>query len=890
MSKPDSDSQINSLALQVRRGVSASGKVWRFPSAGEPAPELIAAADGSTVLARLLMARGLDTDEAVRSFLNMENYVPTDPMELPDVDRAIVRINKAIAEQEHITVYGDYDVDGVTGTSVLLTVLRSLGASVDFYIPNRAGEGYGLNLKAVSILASKHRTKLIITCDCGVSNFAEINFAKGLGVETLVLDHHTMPELLPPAVGVIHPKRLDESHPLFHLPGVGVAYKVCEALLVDRNREHEVPLLLDYLTLGLIADMVPLIRENRYLVKIGLPALSNSSRPGIKALLSQVGKFEDTDLVGFGLAPRINAVGRLSDAKAAVELLTTESEDVANELAKQLQTENARRQELCETIFAAADRMVTKKFDLSKDKAIAIYDEDWHHGVVGIVASRLVEKYHRPVFIAELDSKEGIVKGSARSVDGIDLYEVLKANEHLLVKFGGHKMAAGFSMEAAKAEAACRALVETCNRLLIDKSTTATLDIDIVVSPDDLDLEVARVITKLAPFGMNNKKPVFCVRGLTCSASRPLGKEGKHSRIMVINDTHSQFFECVMWNSRGRVPSETTAIDIAFTPEVNNFNGRERLQLVLSDWRAAVAEGDLGANLDPLAAPDSVPSKTPAEIIAGHPRAIPVPAPDAGQQQERELIAARAQDRSEILNVRIPTHDRSASIISVKQTWKDLRTQGDPLNILERAMSKLGSKLGIFGESCDSINGVKLIDRSNTHQFEHLIFWQFPPSAKLFQEILARSGNCQVYMLGAGQTELDDASRFLKRLFGLVRYAISKRNGEVEGEKLAIALGATKMSVALGLTVLRKANIIDWFSEDGKIFLDLIGEPVGEAEELPEYKQLAASLTSTRQFREWCTFGRLEEVQLAVTPNRIAEKPEGGMPGDVETDTSREEN
>ena len=313
-----------------RKNVTAKGKNWQLPNSDLLDSELMAVVDNREPLARLLHRRGIISGKQAKAFLNPEEYVATSPMELPDVDKAVVRISQAIALGEHITIYGDYDVDGVTATSLLITVLKKLGASVNYYIPNRLEEGYGLNLKAVSILASKHRTKLLITCDCGIGNFAEINFAKSLGVETVVLDHHMLPELMPPAVAIVHPKLLSDDHPLFDLPGVGVAYKVCEALLIDKGLEEEVKPLLDYVTLGMIADLVPLVRENRYLVQIGLPCLINSTRPGIRALLAQVRKSEDTDLVGFGLAPRINAVGRLADAKVAVELLTTDDAQVAD--------------------------------------------------------------------------------------------------------------------------------------------------------------------------------------------------------------------------------------------------------------------------------------------------------------------------------------------------------------------------------------------------------------------------------------------------------------------------------------------------------------------------------------------------------------------------------
>ncbi len=871
-------------------GRSALGKMWKMPRGGEPDAATIEAADGSVMLARLLCARGLSDAEQARAFLNLEDYVPTSPMELPDVDKAVVRISQAIAGKEQITVYGDYDVDGVTGTSVLYTVLRKLGATVDFYIPNRASEGYGLNLKAISILASKHRSKLIITCDCGVSNFAEINFAKSLGVDTLVLDHHTMPEMLPPAVGIVHPKRLPDTHPLFDLPGVGVAYKVCEALLIDNGMDAEVPTLLDYVTLGMIADMVPLIRENRYLVKIGLPILAKSPRAGIKALLAQLGNFEDTDLVGFGLAPRINAVGRLADANAAVELLTTEDPELAETLARQLQNENARRQELCERIFAEADLYVATKLDAA-DKAIAIYDENWHHGVVGIVASRLVEKYHKPVFIGELDAAEGVVKGSARSVDGIDLYQVLKANEHLLTRWGGHKMAAGFAMEAAKAEVACRALVETCNQMLANKASNPTLDIDVVAQSTEVDMPLAKLIGKLAPFGMSNKKPVFCVQNVVCSASRPLGKEGKHSRIMVLDSSQSQAFECVMWNSRGRVPVESSLIDIAFTPEINSFNGRDRLQLVLADWRVtgggAISAGngaadDAGAHAVAPMFVDQIASNsvdvTAEKIVSLKPKPLSEIVAsvemtrDKVREADLEKIAVKASVREELLNVEPPAN--VARVGAVKHTWKDLRDHGQPLEIVHRAGKKLAGKAAVFGESCELLEGVKFADRTVLTGKEHVIIWQAPPSAKIFQEILSRNVNAQIYLLAADRSDCDDPANFLKRLFGVIKFAVNKKDGQIEGEKLSALMGASKMSVALGLAILRKVGVIDWFTEDGCIYLDLIGNPQREAEDLPEYKQLLNSLRATEEFRHWCTTARLEDIQLAVMPNQVSAPPE----------------
>ncbi len=836
--------------------ISALGKFWQIHPKPQFTPDFIDAADGSTLLAQILNARGVLQAEEAKTFLNTDLYTATGPMELPDVDKAVIRISEAIGKGQRITIYGDYDVDGVTGTSVLLTVLRKLGAEVDFYIPNRASEGYGLNLKAVSILASKHRTKLIISCDCGVSNFAEIQFAKSLGVDTLVLDHHTMPEMLPPAVGIVHPKRLHEEHPLFHLPGVGVAYKVCEALLLDKGMPEEIPLLLDYVTLGMIADLVPLIRENRYLVKIGLPVLVNSARPGIQALLAQVKKSDDTDLVGFGLAPRINAVGRLADAKIAVELLTTEDEDYADKLARQLQTDNLRRQELCEEIYAKAEMMISKKLDLERDKCIAIYDQGWHHGVVGIVASRLVEKYNRPVFIGELDPAEGTVKGSARSIDAIDLYEVLKHNDHLLTKYGGHKMAAGFTVEAEKAEALCRGLTDTCNRMLIDKPLKATVKIDIQVEPAIVNEQMAKHLTKLAPFGMWNKKPTLCMKSVTCVSTRILGKDGKHHRVTLEDTQSNTTFECVMWNTRGNVPADRQVVDAVFTPEINMFNNRERLQLVLSDWRDSQTMVFAPA---PQAA--VIPTAVPMKKVVG----IADYAPSKPNVVAEAIASVDFAPASEDF-----TPGRDFSSQSSKLVWKDLRNHAKAAEILAKAVEKLGNNVSIFAENSPKQAPFEFVDRMTVGLKQHLIVWQTPPSNIVFQELLTSSGAQTIYLVSVPESEdAYDSSAFLKKLFGLVKYAVNKKDGQVEGEKLASVLGATKMSVALGLTILKKVNLIDWFSESGFINLDLLGPATGNAEELPEFKQLVLSLKAAKEFKDWCSSASLKEIQLAVMPNHI---------------------
>lgn len=954
-----------------------ASKTWRFPERRELPADLVTSAGGSQILAELLLRRGIDNGDAAKSFLDPQNYKVTSPMEFSEMPKAIVRITEAIGRGEKICVYGDYDVDGVTATSLMYSTLKSLGANVDFYIPNRLSEGYGLNIKAVSILASKQRVKLLITCDCGISNFAEINLAKSLGVETIIVDHHSLPELLPPAVAILHPKQLDEEHPLYHLPGVGVAYKLAEALLQDNKREDEICSLLDFVTLGMIADMVPLVRENRYLVQIGLPKLLNSSRAGIKALLDNTARMDGSDIVGFGLAPRINAVGRLADASLAVKLMTVEDEAEAKDLAGKLELENARRQELCEQIFFEADKKAKQALANSQDLALALYSPDWHHGVVGIVASRLVEKYHCPVFVAELDLAEGKLKGSARGVAGVDLYAILKENEELMLRWGGHQMAAGFSAESANADVLCRALVESCNKVLAGKNMLPVLDIDLEVSPEIVDLSLTKLLKRLGPFGMWNKKPVLSMLSLKVLSTRVLGKEGKHHRLILQSSESGKQFECVYWRSV-EVPAEGEQIDLAFTPEINVFNNAERLQLVLSDWRvhgqpadelpsiqeqlidfsppdpkslsagAAASDSGLAKGQDKRAGKSSVAKdaasakENAVAAVADQPvlhletsydgqtassnlirNFAPIDqAPDLALPEElgtsKKLEAAQNKDSSASSNLEqnfapqdttqegsarqqavsasadIETPSPAAGVNAVQSvTIKDLRVHADPKSLVAAAARKVAGQLNIFAENC-KLEGHELQDRCGLVPKPHLFVWQFPPSLQTFKSIIQKTQAKQIYLCGQSQSPDYDAASFLKRLFAMARFAVNQRDGEAPAEKLCAGLATTKMALALGLTVLKKAELIDWYAEDSIIYLDITESPEPSWERTAEYKQLEQSLKEITEFRNWCAEASLDEIQSELIPNSIRlfstsekEEPRASQEGVVDVGKQR---
>lgn len=826
----------------------AKETTWVYKEEVSPSSDLLEAVSGHEILAKLLSQRGIKSGVEARTFLDEKTYVPTGAWELPDTDKAVDRILSAIESKQHITVYGDYDVDGVTGTSVLYSVLKQLGADVDYYIPNRLLEGYGLNLKAVSVIASKRRTKLIITCDLGVSNFAEINFAKSLGVDTVVLDHHTMPEMLPPAVAVIHPKFLNEDHPLYNLPGVGVAYKVCQALYEKKGTPEAADQLLDLVTMGMIADMVPLVKENRYLVRIGLPKLVATTRVGLQKLLAMSGQKANTDLVGFGLAPRINAAGRLSDANKAVELMTTESEEVAESLSQELQTENTRRQEICEQVFMEVEAKLAKNPQLLENKCLAIYDKSWHHGVIGIVASRLVEKYQRPVFIAQHEEEEKVIRGSARSIDGVDLYQVLKLNEHLLARWGGHKMAAGFSLEEDKGEEFCKALFSTCNKMLEGVVLSKQIEIDLSISPDTCNLDLATTIDSLAPFGISNKKPVLCMKELMCQKALPLGKDQKHVKIFALDPKSGEEFECVMWNGRDKrgFPEIEEAIDIAFMPDLNHYNGKTRLQLILVDWRPS--------NWKERA---EKAAEKAAQIQAAQSAPTPTPPPTP-------TSAAPTATNSPLATPSTPTvsNAETARFLARKQTWQDLRNHENKLDILAKATEKIKDDLIIFAESAVAVEKCTFTSRAGIKKTKHLLMWQFPPTLELFQEIVAKTDAEKIYLIGNAEANFDNPSNFLKRLYGLAKFAVAKRDGQIEGELLTCLMGSSKMAVALGLKVLKSVHKIDWYVEDGIIFLDLLEEAPCAMEEMPEYVQLKNCLNQISNFRNWCAESSIKDIQL----------------------------
>lgn len=482
----------------------------------------------SPLVASLLVRRGLNTASLAKNFLYEHVEQCYDPYLLTGMDIAVNRIHQAIETQEPILIFGDYDADGVTSTSVMMLTLKELGAVVDFYIPNRFTEGYGPNEPAFRH-AHESGVKLIITVDTGISAVHEASVLKDLGVDLIITDHHEPGPILPEALAIIHPKLPGSSYPFKELAGVGVALKLSHALL-GQLPEH----LLEFVAIGTIADLVPLIDENRYLVKRGLKKIRSSSRAGIKALCKQAGIEQQTideETIGFTIGPRINAVGRLDSADPALHLLLSEDLDEAQMLAEEIDSYNKERQRIVSSIAEEAIQQVNDLYPIEENSVIVVGQEGWNAGVVGIVASRLVEAFYRPTIVLSFDREKGIAKGSARSIEGFDLFKNLSTCREILPHFGGHPMAAGMTLKLEHVDELRFRLNELAVNQLSEEDFIPITAVDLEMSIKDVQLTGLEELQLLAPFGTSNKKPKILLKDANISQIKKIGANQNHLKL-----------------------------------------------------------------------------------------------------------------------------------------------------------------------------------------------------------------------------------------------------------------------------------------------------------------------------------------------------------------------
>jgi single-stranded-DNA-specific exonuclease len=557
-------------------------KRWVVLEADETQVRTLAEALGvSPILARLLWRRGIKSAEEAQRFLYPGRHGFYDPFLMKDMDKSVARIRTAIDSQEHVMIYGDYDADGATSTALLSLALKNLGAQVETYIPDRFSEGYGLNSPAIQ-QAKERGFDLVITVDNGISAVEQVALAKELGLDLIVTDHHTPPEVLPDAYAILNPKQPGCTYPDKMLAGVGVVFKLVQALYERVPDEF-----LDLAALGTVADLAPLMDENRLITSLGLQKMTESPREGIRALINVAGltgKKITAGNIGFSFGPRINASGRLDSATYAVDLLTTDDPHQAQELAMFLEDRNKERQEIGEGIFEEAVTLVEQHPEWLEGRVLVVASEGWNEGVIGIVASRLVERFYRPTLMVSL--KEGRGKSSARSIAGFDLYSALTRCSDLLGHYGGHKMAAGFSLEEANIPLLRERINEIAAETLNDEDMIPKIDVDAELNLGEVDLNLVEGIQALAPCGFGNPTPKFALKGLNIEQTRVVGKDAAHLQVRLREAGRK--LDCIAFRRSDDQPhlEQLASIDVVGELAINEWNGRRDVQLVLGDWKA----------------------------------------------------------------------------------------------------------------------------------------------------------------------------------------------------------------------------------------------------------------------------------------------------------------
>lgn len=533
----------------------------------------------SPILIRLLVNRGITTASEILDFLSADSQEYIDPFLFNDMNKAVRRIHEAIDNNEKILIYGDYDADGVTSTALLLRVIKGLGGNCSFYIPNRFTEGYGINKEAINKAASEE-IKLIISVDTGISATEEAASASDLGIDLIITDHHEPPEILPQALAIINPKCSDEKYPFKGLAGVGVAFKLAHALLGRTPNEY-----IELVALGTIADMVPLIGENRTIAISGLQQMSTTTIIGLEKLIQNT-RLADQKInsyhVGHIIGPRVNAIGRLESSDRAVRLFVTNDPNEAEQIVDELEAINRERQELVRTITQEAIGTV-EALGLDAKSVLVIAAEHWNPGVIGIVASQVIRRYYKPTIIFNVDMETGIAKGSARSIKGFNLYEALtEVSEHLL-SYGGHPQAAGLSVEARKIELLREEISKVADEWLEPRDFIPSESFDAVIGIDEIDYNLIRIIKRLEPHGIGNPRPVFLIENAVVDSCQEIGKDKQHSKLMLKH--HGAPIEALYFYCGEACKSLTkgTRINLLGELGLNEWRGSVNRQIIIRD-------------------------------------------------------------------------------------------------------------------------------------------------------------------------------------------------------------------------------------------------------------------------------------------------------------------
>ena len=552
---------------------------WLDPKLVIVPDNLREAVGGHPLIAEHLVRKGIMTPSAITRFLSVEHYTPASPYELPDMDKAVDRLSRAIKNKESILVWGDFDVDGQTSTALLVSALRKLGARVNYHVPNRFTEGHGIHLETLKTYLDGG-IDLLLTCDTGISAHDAVDYANSRGVDVVITDHHALPETLPNAFAVINPRGLPDGHPLIELPGVGTAYKVIEALYNEESTDF----LVDLVAMGIVADVMVQVDDTRYLLQRGLDVLRENNRIGLRAMLEKA-EIQPQDIneghIGFTLAPRLNAMGRLGDANPSVELLITDDWEQARILANNLEGLNSQRKFLSNQVYQSAVAQIESDPALLEYAVIVLSHDEWHTGVVGIVASRLVEQYGMPVVL--IATPDEIGRGSARSVAGVDITDAIRQVQQHVIRFGGHTMAAGMSLPTENIFAFRRELSQVVREMLGGVELKPTLAIDGYIGLADISLDLTQDIERLAPFGNGNPPLILATPNVKISSRSQLGRRGDHLQLRIEDEQGNR--QKVVWLRGAGQSLPVGQFDLAYTIRTSTYKGNREAMVEWLDYR-----------------------------------------------------------------------------------------------------------------------------------------------------------------------------------------------------------------------------------------------------------------------------------------------------------------
>lgn len=765
-----------------------------------------------SLIKRLLVSRGISSEDDMYEFTHPLEMKLTHPRMFLDMDKAIERISAAISSGEKIVIYGDFDADGVTSTSLLYKTLKYLGANVSYFIPDREKEGHGFDTKALVKLMTSLKPKLIISVDCGISDVEPVNFIKSFKIDVIITDHHEAPDVVPDALAIINPKApnaLDEYltakqiKSLTSLAGVGVAFKLAQALLEHYEKLEYISEILPFVAVGTVADVVPLIGENRYFVTKGLDLIAQGKHYGLKRLLEQAGysleKGITAETIAFGVAPRINASGRLDTVEEAIKVLISDNPTEIEMAISNLNEFNKIRQTLCQEVFAQADEMVKK--DGNRNPAIVLFNSKWHVGIIGIVASKLVEKYYKPTFLMTYSEETKQIKCSARSIEGVHLYEVINSIGDMLDGYGGHALAAGLSFTPEKTP--FKSVKEQLNRAVKEstngKELKPFLNVDLELSADDISVNLVNDLSVLEPYGASNPSPVFALKNCTLKQKRLMGENKNHLRLIVENN--GQEFTCVRWQAGDIALNSGDSLDVAFHPQINEFQGNISVQLVIDDIHSPMLKDD-----------------------------------------EQESVKLKIYD-----------HRKKTDILPQVEDY----VKNSKLNIKVFAENK---------QICDMLSSYKSLyqnvcTRDNLEHCDSLMFFDYPADKESFEYILQEASPQSIHLMHYNIKYFND-KEFLKTINGMLKFACNNNNGKIELLRCASFLGKSLELIKTFLDLLEECSVISIVERNDRYFIVRLVEnsDISSVLHNPKYEEILNLAEDCELFQKSILEDSIEDV------------------------------